>query len=351
MLPSVLALIAPLLIAAQSPDSGPTVRVTVDSSRKEVVVTAGPFVIRHMPKNMDHGTMHEMEGTTTPLLRFSWPMEAWFRGFDIELADANGHPLDSRLIHHLNVMNFNRRQLLYPAVERMVAAGAETGSVVVPKSIGMPMAAGYQLGMYSAWNNTGNADIEGAWLTIRLAWSPKNLAPRPQSVLLFYMDVSYDRVTDSYDLPVGRSSNSYEFTMPLGGRILAVGGHAHDYAEFVSLEDVATGKTIIMLKAESDSAGTLLKMPRKYYGVRGDGLKLTAGRQYRIRADYNNPTGRVIPNGAMGLLSSAFVPDDYAEWPVLDPNDPDIQADIAILEKMGKPSGGGEMDHEHMDHN
>ena len=100
---------------------------------------------------------------TTPLLRFSWPMAAWFRGYGIELADAQGRPLDSRLVHHLNVMNFNRRQLLYPAVERMVAAGAETGNVSVPKSIGMPMDPGFQLGMYAAWNNTGDADLEGVW--------------------------------------------------------------------------------------------------------------------------------------------------------------------------------------------
>ncbi|HRZ10548.1 MAG TPA: hypothetical protein P5319_11735, partial [Gemmatimonadales bacterium] len=75
MLSASLALLAPLVLATASPDSGPTLRVTVDSSRREVVVTAGPFVIRHMPKNMDHGMMHEMEGTTTPLLRFEWPME------------------------------------------------------------------------------------------------------------------------------------------------------------------------------------------------------------------------------------------------------------------------------------
>ncbi len=243
MLNSALALLAPLLLAAQAPDPGPTMRVTVDSARKEVVVTAGPFTIAHMPPNMDHGMMHEMAGTTTPLLRFEWPMEAWFRGFDIEVTDANGTALGSTLVHHLNIMNFNRRQLLYPAVERMVAAGSETGSVSLPKTIGMPMEPGYQLAMYAAWNNLGDADIEGAWLTVRLAWSPKNLAPRPRTILPIYMDVNYNRVTDSYDLPAGRSSKSYEFTMPLTGRVLAIGGHVHDYAEFVSLEEVESGKT------------------------------------------------------------------------------------------------------------
>lgn len=342
-------LLLPALLAHPVADTAPTLKVTVDSSKKEIVVTAGPFLIRHMPKEMDHGMMHQMAGTTTPLLRFTWPMAAWFRGFDVELADSAGRPLDTRMVHHINVMNFDRRQLLYPAVERMLAAGAETGSVVVPKSIGLPMSAGYQLAMYAAWNNTGPADITGAYLTVRLKWSPKNLAPRPQDVLPLYMDVSYDMETDSYDLPAGPSSKTYEFTLPLGGRLLAVGGHAHDYAKFVSLEDVATGKTLIRLDAKTDSAGMLISMPRKYYGVRGDGLKLVAGRKYRVRADYDNPTGKMIPKGAMGLLAGAFVPDDYAAWPKLDPKDPDIVMDIEMLEMIGKPSGG--MDHEHMDHN
>lgn len=350
MLTVLLTAVFPSLLALQAPLGAPTLRLTVDSSKKEIVVTAGPFVLRHMPKEMDHGMMHEMEGTTTPLLRFAWPMQAWFRGFDIEVADGKGQPLDSRLVHHLNIMNFNRRQLLYPAVERMVAAGAETGRVSVPKSVGMPMEAGYELAMYAAWNNSSGADIEDVWLTVRLAWSPRNLAPRPQDILPLYMDVSYDRETDSYDLPVGRSSKSYEFTLPLGGRLLAVGGHAHDYAEFVSLEEVASGKIIIMLVAETDSAGLLQKIPRKYYGVQGDGLKLRGGRRYRVRADYNNPTGKLIPNGAMGLLAGAFVPDDYAAWPALDPMDPDIQADMAMLERIGKPSADGSADHEHMEH-
>jgi len=345
-----LTMLLAALATTQAPDPGPTIRVTVDSSRKEVVVTAGPFTIAHMPPNMDHGMMHEMAGTTTPLLRFEWPMEAWFRGFDIEVSAADGRALDSHLVHHLNIMNFDRRQLLYPAVERMVAAGSETGRVSLPKTIGMPMEPGFQLAMYAAWNNTSDADIEGAWLTVRLAWSPSNLAPRPRVVLPLYMDVNYNRVTDSYDLPAGRSSKSYEFTMPLTGRVLAIGGHAHDYAEFVSLEEVESGKTIIMLKAEIDPAGLLRKMPRKYYGVRGEGLKLTAGKRYRVRADYNNVTGKLIPSGAMGLLAGAFAPDDLAEWPALDPGNPDISADIDMLEKIGKPSGMEGMDHEHMDH-
>jgi hypothetical protein len=331
--------VLPLLTAAPQADTA-ALRVEVDSSRREVVVTAGPFRIAHMPKGMDHGQMHQMEGTTSPLLRFEWPIQAWFRGFDLEVLDATGQQLDQRLVHHMNVMNFDRRQLLYPAVERMVAAGSETGTVIVPKSIGMPMRPGYRLGMYVAWNNTGDADIEGAYLRVRLKWSPKNLSPRPLDVLPLYMDVSFLEIgeTDSYDLPPGRSTKSYEFTLPVGGRMLAAGGHMHDYGEFVQLEDATTGKVIVRLVAQKDAEGRLLKVPTKYFGITGDGIRLREGRRYRVRADYDNPESETIPDGAMGLMAAAFVPDDYSKWPVLDPRDPNILKDIAALEKIGKPA-------------
>ena len=57
-----------------------------------------------------------------------------------------------------------------------------------------------------------------------------------------------------------------------------------------------------------------------------------------MRADYDNPESETIPDGAMGLMAAAFVPDDYSKWPVLDPNDPNILKDIAALEKIGKPA-------------
>jgi len=52
----------------------------------------------------------------------------------------------------------------------------------------------------------------------------------------------------------------------------------------------------------------------------------------------------------MGLLAGAFAPDDLTEWPALDPDNPDIEADITMLEKIGKPSDMEGMDHEHMNH-
>lgn len=333
----VLALVAP-----------PTTTVSVDSAKREVTITAGPFSIRNMPPGMDHGAMHEMGGHTTPFLQFTWPVAGWIRGYKISLTGADGRELDRRIVHHINVMNLDRRMLLYPEVERIMAAGQETEDVVAPKTIGIPVTAGYRFGMYSAWHNETGADIEGAYLKVTFLWSPPNMAPRPKNALPILFDAGprAPGKTDGYDLPPGSSTRTAEFTMPIGGRLLGVGGHLHDYGKQLVLEDAESGKAIIVLKGKLTPEGRLLGVERKLYGVSGDGLALKANRKYRIRVDYENPTGKLITEGAMGLIAGIFTPDDMAQWPKLDPNDPDILADVAALEMLGEDAG----DHDHGEH-
>ena len=55
------------------------------------------------------------------------------------------------------------------------------------------------------------------------------------------------------------------------------------------------------------------------------------GRRYRLVATYDNPTGRVSPDGGMGEAGIGFTPDDPSEWPKLDTSDPEIARDLANL--------------------
>ena len=41
--------------------------------------------------------------------------------------------------------------------------------------------------------------------------------------------------SNTFDVPPGKSSKSYEFSLPVGGRLLGVGGHMHDYGVRVRL--------------------------------------------------------------------------------------------------------------------
>lgn len=332
------------LFALAALTSDPVARVVVDSARHEVTVIAGPFHVAAMPPGMKHEDMEMMNDHNTPLIRFEWPVAGWLRGFRIEVEDANGKSIDRRLIHHLIGVNFDRRQLLYPAVERIFGIGRETEDMYVPKSIGVPMTAGLKLGMYMAWQNETGVDLDNIQIKVMLAYSPPNLNPRPVSALPLYMDVNLTvGGTNTFDVPSGKSEKAWEFTMPLDGRLLGYSGHLHDFGTGVRLEDVATGKVLGTVKSTLAADGKITKISRALPGVGGDGVRLRAGRKYRVVGMYDNP-GAPIPKGAMAHITGIFAPDDFSKWPVVDLSNEQMQDDLASLNEMGQ---GG---HSHGNH-
>jgi len=328
-------------IAVLSTDD-PQAKVTIDSARRVVVVEAGPFHVPAMPPGAKHDDMEMMEGHNTPLVRFQWPVDGWLRGFEIEVNDKDGKPLDRRLIHHLIGVNFDRRQLLYPAVERIFGIGRETEDLFIPRSIGVPMTSGHRLGMYMAWQNETGNDLHDVSIKVKLTYSPTNMNPRPVDALPLYMDVNLTvGGSNTYDMPLGRSEKSWEFTMPIDGRLLGYSGHMHDYGELVRLEEVETGKVIATVKAQLRKDGQIVKISRHLPGVGGDGIRLRAGRRYRVVGVYNNVGPEALPNGAMAHITGLFAPDDFSKWPKVDLSDELTQEDLASLNEMGKSSGGG----------
>jgi hypothetical protein len=261
-------------------------------------------------------------------------------------------------MHHLIMVNFSRRQLLYSAAERLMGAGTETDQEIsVPKTIGVPMSPGMRLGMYVAWHNDTGADLHGVMLKLTMLWMPKNQNPRPVNSLPIYMDVNLTvGGSNTFDVPPGKSSKTHEFTLPVGGRLLGVGGHLHDYGVQVRLEDAESGKVIARVVASRDSAGRVSKVSRKLFGVTGEGIRLKANHRYRVVGEYDNPTGQMLIKGAMAHMVGLFEPDDLSRWPAIDPNDPTYQRDLASLqvrgEDMGQMQHGGHtMDHgSHGDH-
>ncbi len=314
----------------------PPVRVTVDSSRHELTFTTGPFDLPNMPPMEDHAMMDLGMSHDTRLQRFVWPVNGWFRGFRVELVDRRGNAVPPHVMHHMVMVNFSRRQLLYSAAERLMGTGTETGEVSVPKTIGVPMTPGMKLGMYVAWHNDTGKDLEGVHLKLIMLWTPKNQNPPPVNALPIYMDVNLTvGGLNTFDVPPGKSAKAYEFTLPVGGRLLGVGGHMHDYGSSVRLEDAETGKVLTQVKAERDSAGKLVKVSRKLFGVSGDGLRLKSKHRYRVVGEYDNPTGELRVKGAMASMVGLFVPDDMKRWPAVDPRDPTYQRDLASLEVRG----------------
>lgn len=336
--------LSPAPSPAIAPDTN-LIRVETDFSKREVLVTLGPFQLEDM-SGMDHHAMPMDDGAghDTPVFDFTWPVDGWFRGFRIEVVDGAGNTLPREVMHHMIMVNYDRRQLLYSAAERIMGAGSETGDAVLPKSVGVPVHAGMRLGVYVAWHNATGAPIDEAYLKIALIWSPKNLMPQPVSSLPIYMDVNLEvGGTNTFDIPPGRAEKSYEFSVPVGGRLLGISGHLHDYGVAVRLEDAETGKVITQVNGKRQPDGKVTGMERKLFGVLGRGLKLRSDKRYRVVGIYDNPTGETIPLGAMAEIVGLYVPDDMALWPKLDPNDPTLQLDLASLAEMGREPDA--MDH------
>ena len=357
-------------LAGPGPAAPTTVSVAIDSSKHELTITAGPYDLPNMPPMEDHAMMDLGMSHDTPVQHFAWPIDGWFRGFRVDLVDAKGQPVPRHVMHHLIMVNFSRRQLLYSAAERLMGAGTETdGEVSVPKTIGVPMSPGMKLGMYVAWHNDTGKDLEGVFLKLTMLWTPKNQNPQPVNALPIYMDVNLTvGGSNTFDVPPGKSSKAYEFSLPVSGRLLGVGGHMHDYGVGVRLEDVETGKVVTRIVATRDTNGKLVKVSRKLYGVSGDGLKLKANHKYRVVGEYDNPTGELLVKGAMAHMVGLFVPDDMDKWPRINLADATYQRDLASLQVRGEDAAGHgghaghagmkegmTMDstaagHEHMDH-
>lgn len=97
------------------------------------------------------------------------------------------------------------------------------------------------------------------------------------------------------------------------------------------MEDAETGKVLVRLKAARDRAGHIMRLGVFRFGYHTEALHLAAHHRYRIVAEYDNPTGDTIPNGAMASMAGPFVPDDMRKVPRLDTNDPDVRRDLRSL--------------------
>lgn len=320
--------------AASSTDSLP-VRVTVDTAAHEVVLE---YRIRPVTASQAHhadGTEHSAHGAhgahVRQLARFSWPVTGWVRGARVELEDPTGTPLPQSRLHHVNILNYGRRQLVHPAIERLYAAGQESEPIMLPRTVGIPLSQGAELGFLAAFEP--EALPERSLVRIRMKWTPANTVPRPVDVFPVLVDVGFKvGGSPAYDLPPGPSSRQLEFELPLSGRALAVGAHLHEYGRAVQLDDVRTGKTLFSVKPRLDSAGRIVGMPVNLFGVTGRGRPLEQARRYRVTAVYDSPVSTGMrKDGAMGELAILFMPDRPEEWPTVDPSHPDIATDLRGL--------------------
>jgi hypothetical protein len=266
-------------------------------------------------------------GAGEPVMRVTPGHEApvgfdgWIVGLDFLLHDAAGNPLPRELLHHVNVLLPDRRDLFRPMMKRLVAAGRETAPMRLPWPLGVRVAAGEEILVVAMLHNESAVPYDGVYISLDFETRRHGrLGVQP-----FMMDVSPPPAPASWDLPPGRSTRSWEYSPAVDGRILGIGAHLHRYATELVLEDASSGRVLHRSRPVLDDSGEVVGIPHRILMPRG--VRLHADRSYRVTAVYDNPTGETIPDGAMGVLGGIFRA--RSPWPAADRADPLYRQDRA----------------------
>jgi len=301
------------------------------------------LVLETDPVTVVTGESHDA-GQPEPL-RTAFVIEGWMHGFETEVVDGNGEVIP--LEYHVKVMAPQQRELFSPLMLRLVGSAAETGEIRLPRHAGYPFSAGDSL-LITAMLHPNYTDgtlpdggrIEGVQVRIRMFYSEPGPWSDPASVFPIFTHVTEPGTETFYDMPPGISARCFDVTPAVDGTVIALGGHLHRYGAAISLEEIETGKVLWSTTAERSPDGEVLAVPPELL-VRAGGIELKAGRGYRIKATYDNPTGGIVRDGAMGTLGGVYLTE--RPWPAVDPDDPIYQWDVA---RERVPAAGHSMTHE-----
>jgi hypothetical protein len=348
-LAAALALCPPVLHAqdsepmAQAPelpvhqDEFVTVQDHVDERVMEFVI--GPL-------DLEAGMPH----LRLPIQMAQMPLDGWLHGFHVAMLDADGRELPMDLLHHVNFIDPDKRDVFAPIARRVMAAGRETSTKEMPKLLGYPVQSGDRMLISSMFANPVGRDFPEAYLHVRFSYSlEEDGLMQPRDVYPFYLDVMGPVGVKDFAVPPGKTVLSYEASPAIEGRILGIGGHLHDYATVLRLEDVTAAKVIWEAEPEYSEDGRLLDVPEGRLWMKG-GVKVSPDHSYRIYVEYDNPMDHPTADGGMGEIGGVIWASKDVVWPEFNRHDPVYVADLVnTLEAPEKLGGHGHGGHGEMD--
>ncbi len=282
---------------------GVSLQTKLDGVAHTITLREGPI---SLPANTSHMMMPQ-----PPDLHWTIPMNAWLLAYSPRLVDANDNEVPGRFLHHTAFWNENRADFLCPNKEEHIfgAGGEMTNWIQVP-GYGYRVQKGDRIRIETMVHNPTSTSYGDVFLEVRIPYEDTD-APGPPDRKSYYPAwIDAKSCGDSsYDLNPGKNIKEGVVALKYSGVLLALGGHMHDFAKRIFLEDVSREETVAALDAKVDSRGQLLGMPTVTFFEKG-GYKLTAGDVLKTSATYDNPTGKVLHDGAMGIVVGYFVPDD-----------------------------------------
>src|ERR1700752_4854722 len=159
-----------------------------------------------------------------------FPVDGSIYAVRAEIVDRAGRQLPIELLHHMNVMDPNERELFLPISRRILASGGETGEIRMPwLFVGSPFRAGEHVLAYAMVHNPTPVGYEGVRVRLVLDYVPAGRPWPVLSVVPWQLDVAFPVGDKSFDLPPGTSERSYEGSPAVAGKLLVIGAHMHAY--------------------------------------------------------------------------------------------------------------------------
>jgi hypothetical protein len=294
----------------------------VDAAAHTVTLRVGPM---NLPAHTSHMKMPQ-----PPDLVWEIPMDGWLIAYHPKLVDASGNAVPGTVLHHVAFWNENRADFLCPNKEEHIfGAGSEMTDWTEIPGYGYRLQKGDKIRIETMMYNPTATSYDKTYLEVVIpfqeASGDANAAAR-KNVYPAWMDVK-SCGDSSYDVPAGKSEKTGSVTVKYEGVLLGVGGHMHDYGKQIVLEDASRKETVATLDAKSDAEGHLESVPVKLF-VQEGGYKFAAGDVLRVSATYENPTGKLLRDGAMGIAVGYFAATDDAKMAALRRN-PKTSHDMA----------------------
>lgn len=266
-----------------------------------ITLRLGPF---NLPANTDHMAMPQ-----APDGIWTVQQDGWLVSYRPRLVDDAGKPVPGRLLHHVAFWNTGRSDFLCPNKEEHIfGAGGEMNEWPPLPGFGYRVAFGERIRIEAMFHNPTETSYPKVYLEVRVQYQKADTGTPLQNVYPTWFDVMECK-DSGYDLKAGPSQAGGVFTLPQTGRLLGVGGHMHDYGKSLLLAAVSSDEAIAVLEADTDEQGRLLSIPIVTFTQRG-GLPMKKGGKLRVTAYYDNRTGKLIPDGAMGIVVGYFLPED-----------------------------------------
>jgi hypothetical protein len=284
----------------------------VDAAIHTITLREGPLTL---PANTSHMKMPQ-----PPDVFWTVPLDAFLLAYTPRLVDASGNAVPGIVLHHTAFWNTDRSDFLCPNKEEHIfGAGSELTDWMEIPGYGYRVQKGDKIRVETMVHNPTTTAYNNVYLEVKIPFAPPaaggvgigaqlGTLPPTKSVYPAWMDVQ-SCGNSGYDLKPGKNENTGTVTVKYKGILLGVGGHMHDYARQIVLEDATRKETVSTLDAKLDEKGQLLSMPVVTFFDRG-GYKFAAGDLLRITATYDNTTGKPLPSGAMGIVVGYFLPAD-----------------------------------------